>query len=73
MLASTIDQIEQAKRIHYQQTGQHLSILPQRNRVTMVITDRPIAPIMLPIAKHGYKDRVLDAVKSKRIKVTVKK
>lgn len=73
MLAPTIDEMEQSKLAHYRLTGKHLNITPMKNRLVVIVTEKPIRPVMLPRAKRSPKDRVMDAVKGKRIRVTVKK
>lgn len=65
----TVDEIEQAKYLHYKNTGQHLSIIPRKGRIDMTITDKPIAPVMLPLAKPQRRSK-LSAIK---IKVNRKK
>lgn len=57
-----IDHIEAAKREFHQNTGRHLNITLHRDRVAITLTDKPIRPIMLPIAKVGRVRRAINKV-----------
>lgn len=48
----TIDGIETAKRVYHADSGMHLAVRLRRNSVDLRITERPLHPIMLPIAKR---------------------
>lgn len=62
---TTIDGIEHEKMRFYQATGSHINITPRQHSVVMVITDTPIAPVMLPIKKHTKIGKAFDTVKVK--------
>lgn len=65
----TIDYIEKSKMEFFRDTGAHLGIKLYRNHIALTVTEKPIRPKMLPIAKIGKIRGAINRTKSVAIKV----